>query len=119
MAFDWTPERVSELKRHYFAGLSARQIAEAMGDGLTRNAVIGKTTRLGLTTPKPKASGRLKQAAMVSGGFHRTCQWPFGDPGEPDFHFCGEKAETGRPYCEKHCARAYRTASDKDEDVAA
>ena len=29
----------------------------------------------------------------------RICKWPIGHPGEPDFHFCGEPANPGFPYC--------------------
>jgi hypothetical protein len=27
----------------------------------------------------------------------RICRWPMGHPGEPDFHFCGEKVNPGFP----------------------
>ena len=29
----------------------------------------------------------------------RICKWPMGHPGEPDFHFCGQPANPGFPYC--------------------
>jgi GcrA cell cycle regulator len=38
----------------------------------------------------------------------RICRWPVGHPGEPDFHFCGEKVNPGFPYCVDHCGRAYQ-----------
>ena len=38
----------------------------------------------------------------------RICKWPLGHPGEPDFHFCGEKVNPGFPYCIAHCGRAYQ-----------
>jgi len=38
----------------------------------------------------------------------RVCRWPMGHPGEPDFHFCGEKVNPGFPYCVDHCGRAYQ-----------
>jgi len=38
----------------------------------------------------------------------RVCRWPMGHPGEPDFHFCGEKVNPGFPYCVEHCGRAYQ-----------
>ncbi|WP_309622642.1 GcrA family cell cycle regulator [Novosphingobium sp.] len=38
----------------------------------------------------------------------RICRWPMGHPGEPDFHFCGEKVNPGFPYCVPHCGRAYQ-----------
>lgn len=44
----WTDERVELLKKLWQDGLSASQIASELG-GLTRNAIIGKVHRLGLT----------------------------------------------------------------------
>jgi GcrA cell cycle regulator len=44
----WTDERVDMLKRLWLDGLSASQIAKQLG-GVTRNAVIGKVHRLGLS----------------------------------------------------------------------
>jgi GcrA cell cycle regulator len=38
----------------------------------------------------------------------RVCRWPMGHPGEPDFHFCGDKVNPGFPYCVAHCGRAYQ-----------
>jgi GcrA cell cycle regulator len=51
----WTDERVELLKKLWSDGLSASQIAAELG-GITRNAVIGKVHRLGL-------SGRAKSAS--------------------------------------------------------
>ena len=48
----WTDERVELLKKLWADGLSASQIANELGS-VTRNAVIGKVHRLGL-------SGRAK-----------------------------------------------------------
>lgn len=56
----WTEERVELLKKLWADGLSASQIAGELG-GITRNAVIGKVHRLGLsgrgktTNQQPKA----------------------------------------------------------------
>lgn len=44
----WTEDRVELLKKLWMEGLSASQIANRMG-GVTRNAVIGKVHRLGLS----------------------------------------------------------------------
>jgi GcrA cell cycle regulator len=52
MSFTWTDERVECLRKLWADGLSASQIAKELG-GVTRNAVIGKVHRLGL-------SGRAK-----------------------------------------------------------
>ncbi|WP_315760226.1 GcrA family cell cycle regulator [Sphingomonas sp. Y38-1Y] len=38
----------------------------------------------------------------------KVCKWPIGHPGEPDFHFCGDKVNPGFPYCVDHCGHAYQ-----------
>src|SRR6516165_103260 len=55
----WTDERVELLRKLWLEGLSASQIANELANGLTRNAVIGKVHRLGL-------SGRVKTNAAAS-----------------------------------------------------
>ena len=57
-AVSWTDERVEILTKLWAEGLSASRIAGQLG-GVTRNAVIGKVHRLGLSgrvTAKPDAS---------------------------------------------------------------
>lgn len=56
----WTDERVETLKALWTQGLSTSQIAAQLG-GITRNAVIGKVSRLGL-------AGRPKPAKPVAAG---------------------------------------------------
>jgi GcrA cell cycle regulator len=46
----WTNERIELLKSHFSAGLSCREIANEIG--VSRNAVIGKLSRLDLTREK-------------------------------------------------------------------
>ncbi len=48
----WTDERVETLKAMWVEGKSASQIAKELG-GVTRNAVIGKVHRLGLSNRGP------------------------------------------------------------------
>lgn len=48
IASGWTDERVEHLKTRWHDGASAGVIAKELG-GVTRNAVIGKVCRLGLT----------------------------------------------------------------------
>lgn len=45
----------------------------------------------------------------------RICKWPLGHPGEPDFHFCGEKVNPGFPYCVEHCGLAYQAQMPRRE----
>lgn len=55
----WTPEREVILRRAWDDGLSCRQIATELDCGFTRNAVIGKATRLRLPARK-KVQARTK-----------------------------------------------------------
>ena len=77
----WTEERVAELKKLWAEGHSASQIAKRLG-AVTRNAVIGKVHRLGLSgraTPsrpvkrpprlaRPKPQPAVRQAGPVRAG---------------------------------------------------
>jgi GcrA cell cycle regulator len=45
MTMAWTDERIQLLQSLWEKGLSARQIASELGEGITRNAVIGKAHR--------------------------------------------------------------------------
>ncbi|UWR21638.1 GcrA family cell cycle regulator [Sulfitobacter sp. S190] len=67
----WTDDRVEVLKKMWGEGQSASQIAKELG-GVTRNAVIGKVHRLGLSNratagaaakPEPKAKAAPKAEA--------------------------------------------------------
>ncbi|PWK59467.1 GcrA family cell cycle regulator [Roseicyclus mahoneyensis] len=74
----WTDERVELLKKMWGEGQSASQIAKELG-GVTRNAVIGKVHRLGLSNrttgapvaaagtapkPSPEATPETEEAAQ-------------------------------------------------------
>ena len=61
----WTDERIETLKKLWSDGLSASQIATALG-GITRNAVIGKVHRLGLVGPRQVAGGRRAARAQAA-----------------------------------------------------
>lgn len=57
----WTEERLTLLKSHFEAGLSCRQIAAEIG--VSRNAVIGKLTRLNLRRDIEVRAARARPAA--------------------------------------------------------
>jgi GcrA cell cycle regulator len=133
----WTDERVDQLKSLWTEGLSASQIARALG-GVTRNAVIGKVHRLGLAgraaptridRPRLPSAPRLhlrsrepelpvveeEPIKLEDGSFvgvmainDRMCRWPIGDPSAEEFHFCGRNPKSGSPYCEAHARKAYQ-----------
>ncbi len=191
---EWTEQRIETLRKLWGQGQTASQIAAILG-GITRNAVIGKAHRLGLTgrpspikreagsaqprrkaaagrqdrpvratppltttagasqpvsnlsaavavtapaqpaatvtnaaaggtpqnTPSPRSTiGSMGMPAMTSSSApsprahagSKSCSWPVGDPKQPGFHFCGEPAEPGRPYCANHCHVAYHRKSE-------
>jgi len=130
----WTHERIEQLKKLWEAGYTASNIATELG-GITRNAVIGKAHRLGL-------SGRMKSKSKVSSvsivrkrkipvnknskiielttsvePMNPTsfadikdglCRWPLGEPEDLDFKFCGRKCAEGMIYCTEHHSLAYQ-----------
>ncbi|SFU09616.1 GcrA family cell cycle regulator [Sedimentitalea nanhaiensis] len=66
----WTDERVETLKKMWGEGQSASQIAKELG-GVTRNAVIGKVHRLGLSNrsagaPAAKPEAKAKPATPAA-----------------------------------------------------
>jgi GcrA cell cycle regulator len=124
----WTDEQIEELKRLWNDGLSTAEIGRALN--VSKNAVVGKSHRLGLkprpspiagkkdegAAPKKKAAVAVKQKQPERIGDvidlgPNMCRWPFGDPGDADFHFCGKQSVVGKPYCAEHCAIAYVTKS--------
>ena len=158
----WTDERVEQLKKLWSEGLSASQIAAELG-GVTRNAVIGKVHRLGLSgRAKARAAAPRQRKQRAPGHVFRAmrpatrgntalapalpayelepepelveniiplgqrctildltdskCRWPIGDPGQPDFFFCGGKTVGTLPYCGYHARIAYQPAAERRRD---
>ena len=60
----WTEERVELLKRMWLEGRSASQIAKELGS-VTRNAVIGKVHRLGLSSRNSAESANAESTAAA------------------------------------------------------
>ena len=60
--------------------------------------------RLVPAKPAPEIAGKTTLLDLND----RVCKWPLGHPGEPDFHFCGDKVNPGFPYCVAHCGHAYQ-----------
>ncbi|GJD32913.1 hypothetical protein PMNALOAF_4193 [Methylobacterium adhaesivum] len=176
----WSDERVDLLRRLWQEGLSASRIATQLG-GVTRNAVIGKIHRLGLSgrvtkgaegdTPRkpareveaptgpetaagaasdspatettgtvipmqspsqasapevpatPASVARMEPVSLAVSSRvtimdlrESMCRWPLGDPTSPDFHYCGDRAITGLPYCPQHAQIAYQPAAERKRD---
>ena len=105
---DSIDKNIIKLLQHD-ASLSAREIAEKLGN-VSRNAVIGKANRLGLSKKlKEKESVKNKSLNVNSLiASMKGCKWPIGHPGDEDFYFCGKEVIPGKPYCGEHCLVAYR-----------
>lgn len=72
-ASPWTKQRVEMLARMWREGLSATQIARALAGGLTRNAVMGKVHRLGLSgRAKPSIPGTPGAPKAIAEEFRRA-----------------------------------------------
>lgn len=130
----WSDERVELLKQLWGAGKSAAEIAQQLGCGISRNAVIGKAHRLGLSgraSPVQKKIDKVAAAAIVRAAVEavefersptavnllqlteKTCRWPIGDPKREGFHFCGGRPMPGLPYCGHHAMMAYQGTARK------
>jgi GcrA cell cycle regulator len=51
----------------------------------------------------PLAERKTVETLMID-----DCRWPFGDPTQPDFHFCGKPHAGSGPYCAFHMRRAFQ-----------
>lgn len=84
----WTDERVETLKKMWAEGQSASQIAKELG-GVTRNAVIGKVHRLGLSNravgdePAAEAPAVPRPEAAAPSSRPAQNQQPAARPGQP------------------------------------
>src|ERR1700754_3544786 len=67
----WSDDRVEQLKKFWEAGLSASQIAAELGN-VTRNAVIGKVHRLGLSGRAKSPSSAAPRPRKVRPAQHMT-----------------------------------------------
>lgn len=101
---------------------SARSAKPAPAKAPSTPSVTAKT--LVATLPKVNAAEKaltekelrpLLKPLNVDSGMKRgpSCCWPFGDPGTPEFRFCGAKPVPGKPYCAEHCAVAYVKLRDR------
>lgn len=110
--------RPSPIKRG--TGPSPRRPAVSPGPKpVVRIEPQPKIERVVPAAPVQPAVRRAAPIARRASGKGPNCLWPFGDPGDADFHFCGAPAVPGKPYCDEHCARAYIVRSSRSESEAA
>ena len=95
----WTDERVETLKKMWGEGQSASQIAKELG-GVTRNAVIGKVHRLGLSNratsgAKTEAKAKAPKAAPKAKAASKAAAEP--KPAAPAVEMQTQSATPPRP----------------------
>ncbi len=107
----WTEERVALLKSHFEAGLSCRQIAAAIG--VSRNAVIGKLTRLNLTREKKAKAPPRKAAAAAARGRAGNAVPRFRQQLLRVLQTEPEPAVTDEPIHNGHCCSLFELSKEK------
>ncbi|GIU67836.1 GcrA family cell cycle regulator [Candidatus Phycosocius spiralis] len=72
-----------------------------------------------MAKPKPAvpAQRRGDLIGVLQLGNH-MCKWPIGDPGDPDFGFCGVHCSSGAVYCTEHTAIAFQPAVNRRQGVS-
>jgi hypothetical protein len=130
----WTPERKAELQRCLDEGLTFEQAGTRIG--MTKSACVGMASRCGI---RPAASAPLSKAqlwsrkliAPISGMIARldalnpfpapgSCVFPKGNPGAPDFHFCGDAVAIPQmPYCAVHAKVCFLSKAAAEQRSAA
>ena len=136
----WTVERVQLLKA-LWGTMSCAEVARKLGHGCTKNAIIGKAGRLGLSAPKeeprprpppmpprprpmppappspppPPMATRLPETSADA--VHlldlraHHCRWLIA---ESEFLYCGARRTHGS-YCAHHAAISYRPPPGRKE----
>jgi GcrA cell cycle regulator len=105
----WTPEREAELRQLWSQGLTASQIAARLGAS-SRNSIIGKVHRLGLSQPKGarlsreeinrlhnerRRERRARGVERRSSGRYTSLPYPEKLPSEPQTQLAGVSAGKG------------------------
>lgn len=99
------------------AALKARQrqerkILAKIGDNGVKAVLLARATASGELPAYekiklPEEPLDMSKIALFDLKNHH-CRWPIGEPGDPDFGFCGRRrADDATPYCEGHCRIAY------------
>lgn len=142
----WTDEENKILRDRWARELSVPQIALSL-PGRTTNSVYHQARAIGLRRAKkekkePKRHGygpaivrdwstpseELEALnARIPESQRRTlleltkdtCRFPVGDPGHPDFFYCGAAPLKGYSYCANHCAHAFRPTQPISQQVPA
>lgn len=78
-----------------------------------KQVVIPLNTRKAPPPERPKLGRAIPEVIKPPKKFDGVplskyqCSWPIGDPGEPNYKTCEERALVKKPYCAEHCEGAY------------
>ncbi len=123
----WTPQQVDDVLTRVASGEPYSSVGASYG--ASRGAIAGLVKREKEKRKKPvkhpfnpSFAGRpatdrpvkrvrlklLENPAYVTFAELQPhhCKWPFGDPKQPDFRFCGCTRVAGKPYCAAHVITA-------------
>lgn len=108
MTKPWTEKQTAALIERW-GNESARLIAKVVG--MSRNAVIGKAGRLGLSKPKPAPLVVVsRDGVSLRDADENACRYPVGDEGG-SMIVCGqavhETSDWRSPFCPEHHSRCY------------
>jgi GcrA cell cycle regulator len=135
---DWTAEMILKFNKLHRQqpplsfGKIAAEMSAAFNIELTKNACIGKASRLGLPTRQQsdtprKNRGKAKMIRIrvdapiaaniaprqpgIGLDIYQTregdCKWPLGEiEDRPPYRYCGAPSLLGRPYCNEHTGTA-------------
>jgi GcrA cell cycle regulator len=71
-------------------------------------APVAEIVAVSPSTPAPEEMEPSAMRVRLTELRERMCKWPIGDPGSPEFGFCGAKAALGAVYCGYHAQIAYQ-----------
>lgn len=133
----WSGDKIEMLKDLRAGGLSCGQIGRAMG--VSRNAVIGKMTRLNL--PRHSVIGEVRREFGTAPRVQRTkplplvtealspigeietllangkCKFIAGDTKIPGWQMCGHPAMHGRSWCQAHYSVVFDISATKASSI--
>ncbi|QHI95112.1 GcrA cell cycle regulator [Aristophania vespae] len=108
------PEPKNTVKARLSEGEKRADVKKPVSkkEGKTTKIAAAKTAPTAVVKPivRPKRVRDIMERPLKRGP---SCQWPLGDPGTPEFHFCGATPLPGKPYCAEHAAIAYVRIRDR------
>ena len=108
------PQRVKAAPSRTVAQSSnARVIAHPVSVGATALKADTLAEQVLVAAPVVEADPPSFERVTILNLNEQTCKWPVGDPGKPDFFFCGRKSDVGIPYCAFHARIAYQPSAER------